>query len=178
MGRREPKAERFSISIPGDRRPLVDLAREDYGSFSAFILLCTDAYGAVRLKERRKLTALEVEEALAKAGKADADHTIRVGEAMRELHEARLEQVQEELERLRAANARRPIVSIKDILDTAWRVRNPYERETVLRDLAHQHGLDIKDVRKAADERRRSEEALAKPQQNLNVVPAPEAKSP
>lgn len=171
MAKKDAKAERFNITIPGDRKSLILLARDDYGSFSTFVLLCVDAYGAVRLKERRKLTGLEVEEALAKAGRADAEHTIRMGEAMRELHDVRLEQIQEELDRLRAAEARRPVVTVKDVLETAWKVKNPYERDSILRDLATQHGHDVKEVRKAADERRRTEEAARAPQANLHALP-------
>lgn len=171
VARPDAKAERFNITVPGDRKPLVLLTRDDYGSFSAFVLLCLDAYGTVRLKERRTLTALEVEEALAKAGRADAEHTIRLGESLRELHDARLEQVQEELDKLRAQAAKRPVVTVKDVLDTAWKVRNPYERENVLRDLATQHGLDAKEVRAAAEERRRAEIAATTPQANLLALP-------
>lgn len=171
MARKEAKAERHEVSLPSDRRPLVLLARDDYGSFSAFVRLCVDAYGAVRLKERRKLTTLEVEEALARAGKADAEHTIRMAEAMRELHDTRLEQVQEELDRLRAQAAARPVVTVEQVAETAWKVKNPYERDGVLRDLCKQHGLDLKAARSVLDDRRKAEEAAAKLQQNLHALP-------
>lgn len=166
-------ARATTVSVKTSLLPVIRLIRADFArGLSEFIETCLVAYRDARLREKRKLTTVELELAITEARVKDADATILAAEAARELDNIEVQRLSAELDQAREelAKARRLDLTVDQVVDLAWGPPGEERRER-LRRLAELHGHPIQSVMKAAGERHKREEAARVPQANLRALP-------
>lgn len=162
-----------NVTIKQSLLALIPLLRQDYkGGLSEFICICLVAYQKARLREKRRLTEVELEVAITEARVKEADATIALASAAKDLDAARLLSLQDELDKTREqlAQARRLELTVEQIVDLAWGPPGE-ERRARLRKLAELHGHPIDAVMRAASERHKRETDARIQQANLRALP-------
>lgn len=166
-------ARSTNITIKTSLLPVVRLIRADFErGLAEFLELCLIAYRDARVRERRKLTTVELELAITEARVKDANATIIAAETAREMDNIEVQRLQAELDKAREQieKARRLDLSIEQVVDLAWGPPGDERRER-LRRLAELHGHPVQSVMRAAGERHKREEAQRHQQANLRALP-------